>query len=132
MSPASRTIKFLEAIGWQVGTVERYSSFIKRRFDLFNFIDLVGMTYPHPPYGLVAIQVTSGSNHADRRSKILEDPEVSANAIRWLRCGGHIWVMSWSKLKNGKKRATWQPRIEIITEDLFAHGEPARGIAASK
>lgn len=132
MKPAGRTIKFLRAIGWEVGTVERYNSHIRRSFDLFNFIDLVGMAYPHPPCALVAIQATSGSNHADRRSKIIEDPEISKSAIRWLKCGGHIWIVSWSKRKNGKKRATWQPRIEIITEDLFSHAEPSRGIAASK
>lgn len=127
-SPTARTKQFLERLGWEVGTVERYNSFIKRKFDLFNFIDLVCMAYPHPPCGLVAVQTTSGSNHAARRSKITGEPKIAESAKRWLKCGGHIWIISWTKRK---KPAKWQPRIEIITEDLF-HAEPLGDLAASK
>lgn len=109
-------MKFLEGLGWEVGIVERYNSFVRRRFDLFGFVDLLAMAYPHPPQGFVAIQACSTTDHAKRRDKILANPK----ALRFLRAGGHIWIISWRKLKpKPGSRKAWHPKTEIITEDMF-------------
>lgn len=120
-SPTSRTKKLLEGLGWEIDIVERYNSFVRRRFDLFNFADLLCIAHPNPPGGLVAVQATSGDHHANRKAKIIANPK----ALRWLQAGGHIWLITWSKktklLKSGKisKSKIWAPRTEIITEDQF-------------
>jgi hypothetical protein len=116
-SPTARTKKLLEAAGWEIAIVERYNSFVRRRFDLFEFADLLAIAYPNPPVNIVAIQVTSGSHHAHRLGKILANPK----ALRFLRAGGSIWVISWRKRKPiPGSRQLWIPRTEIITEDMFS------------
>lgn len=120
-SPTSRTKQLLEGLGWEIDIVERYISFVKRRFDLFNFADLLCIAHPYPPGGFVAVQATSGSNHAARKAKILSNKK----ALRFLQAGGHIWLVTWSKRTHYKadgtkaKRKRWAARTEIITEDQF-------------
>jgi hypothetical protein len=67
---------------------------------------------------LVGFQITSSSNHASRRSKILD----STDAVRWLNTGSKICVISWHKYSKAKARLYWRPRVEWITLEDF---EPA-------
>lgn len=110
--PASMTAKaraVCKAHGWHYGAVEQQipGTFIKR--DLFNMIDAIVLI---PGHRLVGLQVTSGAHHAERETKILENPL----AMDWLSCGGTIEVWSWSKTKpRGQKRATWTMRASKLT-----------------
>ncbi len=131
-SPTSMTKQLLEGVGWEVAIVEKYNALIKRRFDLFEFADLLCIAYPHDPGGFVAVQATSRDHHSKRRDKIL----ANKKALRWLKAGGHIWLITWSKktklLKSGKraKAKVWAPRTEIITEDMF-YGDSGRDTQAA-
>ncbi len=113
-SPTQRTCAFLRAAGHTVGITEKWNSFVKRRQDLFNFIDLVAM---HPDNnGILAIQTTTGAHHGERRAKILE----LAAARLWLQTGNRIWVLSWTVKGAKGKRKLWSPRIDPITLADFA------------
>ncbi len=110
-SPTQRTLAFLRKTGHVCAITEHWNSFVKRRFDLFGFIDIVAL---HPDYdGLIAVQTTSGDNHAARRTKILSLPA----ARMWLERGaGMIYVISWRKSADGK----WTHRTERIQLEDFA------------
>jgi hypothetical protein len=99
--------------------------------DLFNAFDYVAL-YPD---AIVGIQVTSGSNHAKHRTKILENPEIRTNVRQWLISGhGHSRAEIWSwakksprnpdnsfvKNKDGtRKQKKWQCWIEPITLEMI-------------
>lgn len=105
--PTQRTIKELKALGAEVQIVERWNPFAKRRVDLFGFIDILALLGPN----ILAIQTTSGTNHANRREKILAEPR----AVAWLRAGGLLEVWSWAKQGGRGKRKVWVCRKEAIT-----------------
>jgi hypothetical protein len=115
MSPTQRCLADLKRLGAVCQVVERFCHFSKRRIDLFGFIDLLAMIGPN----LIAIQVTSGSNHAARRTKLLADPRSKA----WLETGNLIEIWSYSKRGDRGKRKTWQCRKEEIVAADF--GEPS-------
>lgn len=122
MTATERTLKYLRDQGYTVGIVERYNSFTKQRHDLFGFIDLIAVQ----PGTIVGVQSTVGSNHADRRKKILAEPRAQT----WLSAGGKIMLISWSKCveryetKKGvkKKRDRWKPRAEFVEPPDFNFG----------
>lgn len=99
-----------------VDSSESQNPFSGKRKDLFGFIDLVALD---PDRGTIGIQVTSGSNHAARRKKILTDCREAA--LMWLRCNNLIEIWSWSKrkVKRGGKAVRWTPRVEQITLESF-------------
>lgn len=116
VSPTARSLKELRGLGATVAIVEQVipRTFIKR--DFFGFADLIA-AFPGAlvnevwKYGnIVAIQVTTGANHAARRKKICAEPR----AKDWLTAGGLIELHSWTQ-KAGK----WVSRKELIElEDL--------------
>ncbi len=114
MSPTERTLKELRRLGFACQVVEHWNAHARRRVDLFGFIDILALT----PDGILGIQATSGSNHADRVRKIRE--ECTDNAQAWLSAGGRIEVWSWkltqAKRKDGSKglRKTATLRREIV------------------
>lgn len=118
MSPTARTLKILKQLGTPAGVVERWIPQARKRIDLFGFCDIVAL-FVDPNYlglcRITAIQVTSGSNHAARRTKLLAIPE----ARTWIQCGGSIQIRSWSKVGKRGKRKLWMERVEIIGEDNF-------------
>ncbi len=89
MSPTQRTLAHLKKLGIPAQVVEKWIPQVKRRKDLFGFIDIVALT----PLGIVGIQVTSGDHVAERCNKIRDEPL----AITWLKAGG--------------KRKLWNLRI---------------------
>lgn len=101
VSPTSRTLNLLRKRGWTCGIVERYISFIRIRVDLYGFIDIVGI---HPKRGILGVQTTTTSNQSARITKILKEPRAKI----WLKSGGKIRVMGWSKKGARGKRKTWQ------------------------
>lgn len=113
------TLRYLRGQGIISGIVERFNPYVGRfgiRQDLFGFIDLISLDSEE---GIIAIQSTSGNCHSVHRKKITE--ERTQEVIEWLKCGGKIWLMSWSKkkLKRGGKARRWMPRIEKITMETL-------------
>ena len=112
-SPTQRATKFLRAANYTCAVTEHWNSFCHQRQDLFNFIDLLAMK--SGTIGLLAVQTTTGSNHAARREKILSLPA----ARLWVETGNRIWVLSWSKKGGRGKVKKWEPRIEEIALSDF-------------
>ena len=102
MSPTARSLAYLKGKQFLAGVVERQTGPIKR--DLFGMFDLLAI---HPKWGTWAIQVTTGSNHTDRRRKVAEHPDLGTV----LACGWQVYVWSWRKSAAGK----WELREEQIT-----------------
>lgn len=106
-SPTSRSLEECRKRGWPVQVVERWNQYARKKQDLFGVIDIVAIT----PVGILGIQATSGSNHASRVSKVLEE----SRAIAWVKAGGLLQVWSWSKRREpGKKREQWTLRAEEL------------------
>lgn len=104
-SPTQRALAHCKAQGWAAAIVERWNQYAKIRQDLFGFADLVVLR----PQAIVAVQVTSGSNHAARRTKILAEPR----AKMWHDCGGVVEVWSYTKRKTGR----YEMRVEEVSFD---------------
>jgi len=85
----------------------------RRLYDLFGFADYILLV---PARGIVAVQIT-GAGHAEHKRKILACP----GAVKWLRCHGHIDLVSWSKrkVKRGGQQTVWVIRVETITLEDF-------------
>lgn len=109
MTPTQRTLAYLRDEGWQCAVVERYIAAIKRRQDLFGFIDIIAVKPGHP---IMAVQATSGSNVAARLSKIEDEPR----RLPWLAAGGTIAVHGWRKVGPRGKMKRWELRTETVTE----------------
>ena len=110
-TPSSRSKRYLEGLGYMVGTVERYNHITQRRHDLFGFIDLIAVRGDD----IVGLQVTSDSNISARVKKIKEECDDAAKS--WIAAGGLIVVQGWGKKKVKRKspRETWQHRsVEIV------------------
>jgi len=114
-SPTARTKRYLEAQGAIVDVVEKWIPIEGHpgggvRRDLFGVIDILCIRDSK----LVAIQSTSGSNHAKRIAKAVAEPKIKA----FLATSNQFQVWSWSKRGARGKRKLWQPRIEM----LYLHG----------
>ena len=92
-SLTSRTVNALRAGGWPlVQIVEHYSTFTKRRHDLFGIIDVLAVG----KMGILCVQVTSKSNMSSRIRKIADS--LSIDHIR--EAGIKVEVHGWHKVKN--------------------------------
>ena len=104
--------------GYTVDIAESYNAFIKKRKDLYKFIDLVGL---HPDkQGVLAVQTTSGSNITARVKKA----EALPAYWLWLKCGNVVEFHGWRKLLKvrGVKQKIWVPKIIRVTkEDIPTH-----------
>jgi hypothetical protein len=98
-------MEVLRSKGFIVEKVEHWNAHAKRRVDLFGFADLIAA---RRYLGIILVQVTTSSHHAERRKKVL----ASENARVWREAGGRIQVRSWGKVKG-----LWTERIEEITFD---------------
>jgi hypothetical protein len=133
MTPQQRSIKWLRDDGWLVATVESWKRFpdfrkgackcchqtpmVQLRQDLWGFADLLALS-PNGSHYLV--QVTDGSNHAKRMVKIMNDPEAAPHALRALKFGMKILVMSWALGGPRGERKTYKMRMEEVTEDMIS------------
>lgn len=128
-SPTKRSLKLLRSEGFLCHVVEHWNAFAHVRQDAFGFGDILAVSetlhsklirgpdtimgnpaeaLDHNYEGVWLIQCTSGDNHAARVKKI-RSKECWSNAVKWLRAGGRIAVMSWRK-----SRRHWIPRFEEI------------------
>jgi hypothetical protein len=120
--PTQRTLDALRKDGWTVAIVERWNAFAgeeipgsggKRRGirqDLFNCIDILAMKFGEK---LIGIQSTSGTNHAARRFKAIQEPRLKV----WLGAGCRFEIWSWSKRGAKDEKKKWSCRREAITLD---------------
>jgi len=68
MSPTQRTLKHLRELGYTAEVVERWNPHARVRHDLFNIIDVLGVSET----GVAAVQTTSAGNMKARINKIAE------------------------------------------------------------
>ena len=103
MSITTEAMKHLDDHGWSAWVVEaRISPTIKR--DLFNIFDLLAVREGET----LAIQLTSGSNHATRATKVRESPYL----IAVKQAGWRTEV--WSFKGRGTKAEPYVLRIEEV------------------
>jgi hypothetical protein len=106
MTPTARTIQHLAERDISAGNVERYVHQVRKRYDLFGFIDVIAI-YPESIAGL---QITSGSNVASRVEKIMT--ERRSACADFLRVGVvEVWGWRRVKLKRGGAAIRWKPRV---------------------
>lgn len=112
-SPTQRALAHCRKQGWIAEIVESWNQHSLTRRDLFNFADLLvlGSGGGSP----LAVQVTSGSNHASRRAKILSEPRAEL----WVRSGCRIEVWSFEKKGALGKSKRWEMRTEEIGWTAF-------------
>lgn len=115
----SRSKRYLEKLGYMVGSTERWVEQTKRRVDLFGFIDLLAVHNDRREN--LAVQATSGSNGPARVRKIWDTPKAGV----WLRAGNRIEVHAWRKvkLKRGGKAVRWEPRITEVTLEQWENAQ---------
>ncbi|MAH44728.1 hypothetical protein CMI37_02815 [Candidatus Pacearchaeota archaeon] len=113
-SPTQRSLKLMRSEGYVAAVVERYIAAIRKRQDLYGFIDLVAM---HPSRkGLVGIQSTTGANLSSRYKKALA---LGSMFDMWITCGNTVEFHGWTKKpqKPGSKRMIWKCRRLYIDEN---------------
>ena len=111
-STTERSLKYLRAQGWCCFVAERWNAFAKIRQDAFGFGDLLCFVSFGAYKGIWLVQVTSGSNHVKRKTKLLGIPASKG----WLESSGRIAVLSWSKKGPRGKPKRWTPRFEEIKD----------------
>lgn len=111
-SPTQRTLAELRKLGGVCGIVEKWNMHVKRRQDLFGFIDILALVGSN----IIGVQATTGSNHAARKTKILAEPR----ALAFLRAGGLIELWSWDKKGARGQVKRWVCRKEEIVLEDFA------------
>lgn len=95
--PTQRSLEHLRKAGYLAEVVEKWIPMVKRRKDLFGFIDILAIREGE----VVGVQATSGSNVAARVDKIINHENVGA-----VRKGGiRILVHGWAK-----RKGRWQLR----------------------
>lgn len=140
-----RTEALLRSKGYLTASVERRKRFPARgkpackacgalpmidlAADLWNVFDLIALKTgerwvddqwghggaPVPHLDMVFVQVTSTSNHATRRNKII----ASSEARLCILAGARILIQSWKKVQH-----RYQPHDEWISLDQFVFGLP--------
>lgn len=105
MSPTARTLALLRQLGLRACVVEqRIRAWITR--DAFGWADVLafGPSLDGATRAIL-VQVTSASNAASRRDKVL----ASDLAREWVACGNRAWVIWWGKHGKRGQRKRWTP-----------------------
>jgi hypothetical protein len=106
----AKTKDYLRSLGYPlVEKTENWNSFAYRHNDLFGFVDFLAVS---PEHGTLALQVTSFSNRAARKKKILEHKD---EVEILLQAGWRIAVLSWKK-----KGRSWTPDLLEITHEMLS------------
>ena len=110
-TPTNRlTRAWLTERGYIVALAERFDARLRRRIDLFGFIDYVAVRDGE----IVGVQCTSDRNRSSRRQKILAEP----NAATWARGGGRILLITWGKHGPRGGRKKWEAHVEWLQPEL--------------
>lgn len=97
-SPTQRSLAHLRKAGYLAQVVEKWIPQVKRRVDLFGFIDIVAIRDDE----IVGVQATSDDHVSHRVTKIAEHDNVGP--VR--KAGIRILVHGWRKNAKGR----WQLR----------------------
>lgn len=111
-SPTEQAITAIKKAGGQHGITEKWNHHIKKRQDLWGFVDLLAMIPRGGVMRLVAIQVTTRSNMNARVEKIRE--KCRDKALAFLATGNAIEVWGTDKFQ-GKNRLTI---IQMLESDF--------------
>ena len=107
-SPTQRSLALLRRQGYRVAITEHWNSFVKRRQDLYGFIDVLAIAP-----SMLAIQTTSADHVSHRVEKILDLPA----AREWIEAGHRIIVHGWAKRGPRGAVKKWECReVEILRE----------------
>jgi hypothetical protein len=106
MSPTARSLQHLKDLGYRAKVVEKWNPFAKIRQDLFG-ADLLALKSGEP---VLAIQATSGSNHAARRTKLDEEGFITL----WTSAGASLEIWSWKKQGPRGEKKVWTLRREVL------------------
>lgn len=113
-SPTQRTLAKLRAEGYTVEVTEHWNPFVRRRKDLFGFIDVLAVKGDE----ILAVQTTtaSGSHVSARVAKICSLQSADA----WLYgANRRIVVHGWAKRGPRGKRKIWTcSETEITAEQI--------------
>jgi hypothetical protein len=111
VSPTQRAMKECRSRGWIPWVVEKWNPHAKIKQDMYGCIDVIAIT----PDEIIGLQITSGSNHASRRAKCLEEPRMKD----WCAVAG---LEVWSYAKQGARgeKKAWTLRTERLN-DAFSH-----------
>ncbi len=120
MKPSQLTLDECRKRGMEMGIVERYNSFVHKRFDFVGLGDIIAFSKYD---GIYMIQATSGSNHSSHRDKIFKDEKLKKSLLKWLESGGRFGIWSWSKKGDRGKRKLWTLREDEITCNDIKNGD---------
>ena len=103
MTPTSRTLEALRALGYTAQVVEQTGRGrgITFRRDLFGCIDILGVN-GH----VLGVQACAGASAAARATKAAQEPRLRA----WLEAGCAFEVWAWRKVGDRGKRKLWAVR----------------------
>lgn len=111
MSPTQRTLAYLRDKGAQAAIVEHWNSFVHKKFDLFNWIDVLALVDGK----FVGVQTTTQAHASERVDKARGNAALQA----WLASGGILVVHCWAKRGGRDKRKLWTLKEWFLTsEDL--------------
>jgi hypothetical protein len=122
-----RTLGLLRRLGWRAESVERFIPQIKRRRDLFRFVDVLAYRV-NPPVTL-AVQAY-GRERAAHLERLFSDDRVREAMFDWVRGrpARYLVLVGWIKGGPRGRRKLWIPRIEVVLP-----GGPAEsGMAATE
>jgi hypothetical protein len=95
-SPTQRSLKHMRGLGYTCAVVEKYNHHVKRKQDLYGFIDVLCVRGED----IVGVQATSGDHVAHRATKIAEHENwpLICEAIRvvvhgWRKNAAGRWVL---------------------------------------
>lgn len=119
-----RSREELKKQGYQTWIVEKpFNQWTKRREDLFNFADLLGIR--EDIQGVTAVQAT-GEDVSSHIRKLLEGG-TDAKGVEyppnpylktWLKGGNRLFIWAWRKRGAQGKRKLWELReVEFILKD---------------
>jgi hypothetical protein len=106
MSPTARSLAELKRLGYRARVVEKWNGYAKVRQDLFG-ADVLALKPGEP---ILAVQATSGGNHAARRAKL----EAGGFVGLWKGSVAVLELWSWRKAGRRGKRKTWTLRRERL------------------
>src|SRR4051812_9124379 len=109
-TPTQRSKAKLQSEGFLVAITEHWNSFVRRRQDMFGFVDLLAIRGDVT----IAVQTTSGAHVAERIAKIRS---LQASLL-WLDSPNRkIMVHGWAKRGERGKRKLWHCRTIELTKD---------------
>jgi hypothetical protein len=106
VSPTQRSLAHLKALGYHAKVVEKWNPFAKIRQDLFG-VDILGLKAGLP---ILAVQATTGSNHAAHRTKL----ETEGFVDLWKGSFASIEIWSWAQQGPRGSRKTWKLWREML------------------